>query len=246
MGVLGKFLSIVGVIEFQKRGLPHIHILLIIETKPSQSNEQNIDKFICAEIPDKTKLPELYKKVISFNIHGPCSEERCLENGKCIKKFPKEYVEKTFFVEDSYPNYRRRSPAQGGHTHTKFNNQKATLVDNRYVVPYNPYLTQKYNCHINVEYLYSINSIKYMYKYIGKGTDQATVSLSNTDEDEAQILENNDEILKYHNLRYIGPVEACSQIFEYSICYRYPAVMKLELHLENQHQVLFDPKQNKK
>ena len=92
-GILGKFLSIVGVVEFQKRGLPHIHILLITESKPAQLNEQQIDKFICAEIPDPIKLPDLHKKVILFNIHGPCSEERCLENGECIKKFPKDYIE---------------------------------------------------------------------------------------------------------------------------------------------------------
>ena len=64
-GILEKFVSIVGVIEFQKRGLPHIHILLITETKPSQSNEQDIDKFICAEIPDPIKLPDLHKKLYS-------------------------------------------------------------------------------------------------------------------------------------------------------------------------------------
>jgi hypothetical protein len=29
-------------------------------------------------------------------------------------------------------------------------------VENRYVVPYNPYLIQKYNCHINVEICSSI------------------------------------------------------------------------------------------
>ena len=90
---------------------------------------------------------------------------------------------------------------------------------------------------------------EHIYKCIGKGTDQATVQLTTADDDDnetAQDLEDSDEILKYQNHRYIGLGKACSRIFEYSICYRYPAVMKLELHLENQHQVLFDPKQNKK
>ena len=126
-GILGKFVSIVGVVKFQKRGLPHIHILLITESNPPQLNEQQIDKFICSEIPDPIKLPDLHKKVILFNIHGPCSEERCLENGECIKKFPKDYIEKTFFVEDSYPSYRRRSPVQGGHTYMKFSNENSIL-----------------------------------------------------------------------------------------------------------------------
>ena len=107
-------------------------------------------------------------------------------------------------------------------------------------------MTQKYNCHINNEHLYSIESVKYIYKYIRKGTDQATVKLSTTDDNDDKTAQiENDEILQYQNLRYVGPVEACSRIFEYSIYHRHPAVMKLDLHLENQHQVLFDPKQTK-
>ena len=72
----------------------------------------------------------------------------------------------------------------------------------------------------NIENLYSIEAIKYIYKYIGKGTDQATIQLTTADDDDnetTQVLEDNDEILKYQNLRYVGPVEACSRIFEHSI-----------------------------
>ena len=64
------------------------------------------------------------------------------------------------------------------------------------------------------------------------------------DFDLKELIDENDEILRYQNLRYIGPVEACCRIFEQNLCYRYPAVIKLELHLENQHKVLFDPKEN--
>ena len=47
--------SIIGVVESQKRGLPHIHIVLIVKNKSGQLTEQEIDKLICAEIPDETK-----------------------------------------------------------------------------------------------------------------------------------------------------------------------------------------------
>jgi len=34
------------------------------------------------------------------------------------------------------------------------------------VVPYNPILLMRFNCHINVEICCSIESVKYLYKYI--------------------------------------------------------------------------------
>jgi hypothetical protein len=45
------------------------------------------------------------------------------------------------------------------------------VFDNRWVVPYNPYLTMRYQCHINVEVCNSIMAVKYLYK----GHDHALV-----------------------------------------------------------------------
>jgi hypothetical protein len=47
------------------------------------------------------------------------------------------------------------------------------IFDNRWVVPYNPYLTMPYQCHINVEVCSSITTVKYLYKYVYKGHDRA-------------------------------------------------------------------------
>jgi hypothetical protein len=44
---------------------------------------------------------------------------------------------------------------------------------NRWVVPYNPYLTMRYQCHINVKVCSSITTVKYLYKYVYKGHDRA-------------------------------------------------------------------------
>jgi hypothetical protein len=43
------------------------------------------------------------------------------------------------------------------------------VYDNRYVVPYNPGLSRKYNSHINVEVTTGVRAVKYIYKYIHKG-----------------------------------------------------------------------------
>ncbi len=47
------------------------------------------------------------------------------------------------------------------------------VFDNRWVVPYNPYLTMRYQCHINVAVYSSITTMKYLYKYVYKGHDCA-------------------------------------------------------------------------
>jgi hypothetical protein len=40
-------------------------------------------------------------------------------------------------------------------------------------MPYNPYMTMWYKCHINVEVCSSITVVKYLYKYVYKGHDRA-------------------------------------------------------------------------
>ncbi|XP_022847592.1 uncharacterized protein LOC111370120 [Olea europaea var. sylvestris] len=46
------------------------------------------------------------------------------------------------------------------------------MLDNRWVVPYNPYLSAKFDCQINVEVCSSIKALKYLYKYVYKGHDR--------------------------------------------------------------------------
>ena len=42
--------------------------------------------------------------------------------------------------------------------------RRAHDLDNRWVVPFNPYCATKYNCHMSVEICASINSVKYVCK----------------------------------------------------------------------------------
>jgi hypothetical protein len=44
-------------------------------------------------------------------------------------------------------------------------------------VPYNPLLSLRYNCHINVEVCSSVAAVKYLYKYVYKGHDRAMVEV---------------------------------------------------------------------
>src|SRR5204863_3520149 len=58
--VLGKTVAHVLTIEFQKRGLPHAHILLIIDRDEKIRDVEGIDNIICVKIPDRIGDPDLY------------------------------------------------------------------------------------------------------------------------------------------------------------------------------------------
>ena len=52
--ILGKVKAYVYVVEFQKRGLPHAHFLLIMEQKYKLTCPEQYD-MITAELPNKKK-----------------------------------------------------------------------------------------------------------------------------------------------------------------------------------------------
>ena len=70
-------------------------------------------------------------------------------------------------------------------------------VDNRWVVPYSPLLSKTFKAHINVEYCNSVKSIKYIYKYVNKGSDMAVFGVENR-------TGSIDEINQYQLGRYIS------------------------------------------
>jgi hypothetical protein len=51
--ILGKVKAYVYVVEFQKRGLPHAHWLLIMQRKYKITCHEQYDAIITTELPDK-------------------------------------------------------------------------------------------------------------------------------------------------------------------------------------------------
>ncbi len=105
-------------------------------------------------------------------------------------------------------------------------------IDNRWVVPYNPFLSLKYNCHINVEVASSIKCVKYLFKYIYKGYDCADIKLTTSSiNSNNEIIYNHNEIDHYVNSRYISAPEAVHRLFEFRMDGRSHSVIRLALHL---------------
>ena len=109
--ILGKVTGFVYTVEFQKRGLPHAHILLIMHQEDRPVTTAEYDSIVSAEIPDATAHPELYSTVCTNMMHGPCGALKpnapCMEEGRCTKGFPKDFCPETTVTEDSYPTYKR-------------------------------------------------------------------------------------------------------------------------------------------
>ncbi|GBN69615.1 hypothetical protein AVEN_25777-1 [Araneus ventricosus] len=157
--------------------------------------KDGIDKFVSAELPDPCTDLRLFQIVTKCMVHGPCGtiniNSPCMRDGQCCKSFPKQFKDDTEENVNGYPIYRRRAtePVQVG----KYS------IDNRWVVPYNPWLIKKFNAHINVEVCALVKSVKYLYKYVYKGHDAASVKI------QKEGALDHDEILSFveaHNISY--------------------------------------------
>jgi hypothetical protein len=235
--MISLFYAVIYTIEFQKRGLPHAHILVFLQPNFRYVNPGDIDKIISAEIPDKDKDPVLYNIVSSLMIHGPCGEQGfsspCMDTkGRCTKRFPKKFVDSTVIDSDGYPVYRRRDNGV-------FIKKGEAFIDNRFVVPYNRQLLLKYNAHINVEWCNQSRSIKYLFKYVNKGNDRVTATFytGGNDKDNEVCV---DEIKMYYDCRYLSACEAVWRIFSFDINYREPSVERLSFHLEDEETVVYE------
>jgi len=153
--VFGYCLAFVMTIEFQKRGLLRAHWLVILRREDVPQTADAYDKFIRAEIPKESDSTSLRTEVLKHMVHGPCGSHNvaspCMGmDGSCSKKFPKDLASATTATEDSYPNYRRRSPQDGGESAAFTRGNRASQIDNSWIVLYSPLLLEKFDCHINL------------------------------------------------------------------------------------------------
>jgi len=98
-------------------------------------------------------------------------------------------------------------------------------------------LLAKYNCHINVEVCSTIRAVKYLYKYVCKGYDRASVAFDGAEEAV-------DEIQRHIDARYVSMSEAVWRVFVFDLHDQCPAVSRLQIHLEDHQLVRFGMNQD--
>jgi hypothetical protein len=207
-----------------------MHCLIFLKDQFKLNTSQIIDSCIWARWPDPNTQPLLFETIKKCMVHGPCGAANpnspCMESGKCTKGYPKPFSEFTTMDENGFPTYFRpndgRTYSVGG-----------ASVDNRWIVPFCPFLSATFNCHINVECAASLGSLKYLFKYIQKGPDLTSIEIND-----------HDEIKRYSEGRYISPSEAVHRIYQFNVHEQVPNVVRLQIHLPGQHMVTFNPDEN--
>ncbi|CDF77533.1 unnamed protein product [Chondrus crispus] len=241
--VFGTVVAHVRVIEFQKRGLPHAHVVFFLDevSKNDLRTPENGDRIISAEIPS-AQDPELQEVVLKHMIHNPCGDHNptavCMGERYCRKGFPKSFKHETSQSDSEYYiTYRRRAPSVGGVSIERPSRigrrQQSVVLDNSWVVPHSPLLLRSFACHLNVELCVSrVGGIKYLFKYVCKGQDRVTMEI--TAENERY-----DEISNFQDARYVSASEAAWGLFSFDIVDRNHPVVRLAVHLPNYHTVYF-------
>ena len=208
----------VRVIEYQRRGLPHAHIVLRFENTiemPVYENKEElakwIDSHITAKYPktandqDPLELDEEYEYDLEYSdivkthmLHKCISETNggCLnEANVCAKGYNKNVVSvETTFDHKGFPQYKRPT------------------IKSLNVVPHNRLLLKDWNGHANVEFAGSTYTVIYLYKYLFKGNKKVKMRLNNVRKD--------DEISLYLRGRYLCSMDCYWRILGHET---YPA-----------------------
>ncbi|XP_074346781.1 uncharacterized protein LOC141685588 [Apium graveolens] len=146
--VLPASFTVMHVIEFQKRGLPHMHMLIWLHPDSRPKIVAQIDALVSTEIPDKDTDLVGYAAVSNYMIHGPCRVDNNysprMVKGRCMRHFPKRFNGNTYIDDGGFPIYRRCNTGRSI-------KKKGVFLDNRFVIPFNRDFLVLFQCHINLE-----------------------------------------------------------------------------------------------
>ena len=224
--IFGSVLAYVYRVEWQARGLPHAHMLFILQDKILAA--RHIDDIFSAEIPDAAAEPEYQALVVKHMLHPRCDVDttcgcRQDNNGNicdCSRHFPMQMTPTTVLIPDGYPRYRRRGQFTAVMRDGRF-------ISDDWVVAHNKFLLLRYKCHINVEVCTHFRAFKYVYKYTFKMPDYTAIAV--------------DEIDAHLSGRLLTASEAVHRLLELPLHKEWPPVVRLDVHLPKQQRMVFDP-----
>jgi hypothetical protein len=110
--ILGCTIVGIYVIEYQKRGLPHAHIIIFFVEDCKPHTVEDVDRMISAELLNPKTNRLAHETVAKCMMHGPCGatflNAPCMEDGKCKKQYLGKFQSETVMDVNGYPIYRCR------------------------------------------------------------------------------------------------------------------------------------------
>jgi hypothetical protein len=107
--ILGRTIAGIYVIEFQKCGLSHAHILIFFAEDYKPHTIEDVDRMISAELPNLETNKLAHETVARCMMHGPCGvafpNAPCMEDGKCKNQYPRKFQSETVMDVNGYPIY---------------------------------------------------------------------------------------------------------------------------------------------
>jgi hypothetical protein len=226
-GVLGVVVAYTFAVEFQQRGLPHLHALFFVRSEDKPTSPAVVDKIVFAQLPDAVAEPDYFQLVTKHMLHGPCGilkpDHYCMKSGECRFNYPKRLQNDTTIPPDGYTQLARPFGRS-------VQISDSFTADNSWVVPHNKFLLMKYNAHINVECSASVTVVKYMFSYVYKGTQTTSAS----------VINENDEIRMFSDGRITSAAEAMWSVLRFPFHGQSPSVQRLGCNLPEDPIVDFD------
>ena len=176
----------------------------------------------------------VHNKCGTFNPSAPCMKtDPKTKRNFCKMHYPQPFrISLALNEKSGRAEYRRLDNNDSATIKCKNGENKTveTTIDNRNIVPYNPCLIMKYDCHICIDIVTGRAVIAYLYKYAYKPADSTR----------AKITYNGNETEAYRSVRYISSSEAMWHIFGFRSQERVPAVVLLFVHLQGEQPVVLD------
>lgn len=189
----GRMKYMIHSVEFQKRGLPHVHILCKYEHDCIHPSD--IDAVVSAEMPTNPSDAELVRKLMLH--HHPAADREhsryCqrIENGRRICRFgyPQPLQNQTTVDSEGKVHYRRRKPGD------------------KWVVPHCLPLLRMFKCHINFEAANPSHLFQYIFKYIHKSSSACPFALGHQ-----MTLKNLSKVLIMHVTVFVFKMDRFNRI----------------------------------
>jgi hypothetical protein len=189
--ILGVIHAFVWRVEYQKRGLPHAHILLW--TDFNTQDVDAVDSVVNVRYPKESPFVDDRQMVTDLRClieayQGHQHSRRCRSpEGECRFGYPQPEASRTTVRGRRFVLAREAS--------------------SRNVVPHNPLLLSEFRCHHCLEVIHSEQAIGYVLKYCTKNSDAGEVLMERVRFEGREVTR--EQRLEYHAARRIASASEC-------------------------------------